>query len=410
VFSGEAYQFDLRSTGGTVWTLRVNGALLGGTLNRSTFDFGASTATWAGGIGFSEVALYSNSTDVPPVATATLAFAFHQSSGWYLPTGARIVFPGGGMSPWGVEGRAQHPTLAPDEVRSGTTIAAVPNGTVLWTGGAVPVRVGLSLSSAVTVATLPVGASIEVRDLSGLPIPDVPVELADALEGPLVPAPVLTGSNGSITLEFLAPNVSVVSHDLVSATVVIPGYLGTTGIGLELTPAAELSLSYSGVPPTVAPNDTISLAFRATDAATGAPSPGVLVGFSAGYGGALLAGYAPTGPDGTVTVDFLAGPTQAQVLVDASVIEPGFWGHAEVTVDIVRPTPTLLDRAQLWIALGVVLAVIAVPAILLLSRWRHRPPIPELRLGGAASAGPARGPAGDAAAGTDRSPANRTRP
>ena len=37
VSGGTAYEFDLRASGGTVWTLRMNGAPLGGTMNTSSF-------------------------------------------------------------------------------------------------------------------------------------------------------------------------------------------------------------------------------------------------------------------------------------------------------------------------------------------------------------------------------------
>jgi hypothetical protein len=377
--SGEPYEFDLRASGGGSWTLRVNGQPIGEGPANATFDFGAATATWAGGVSFSEIGLYQNLTDLPEVVTTAVAFQVHQPGGWYLPTGAKALLTGSAAAAWGVEGRAQHPTLAPDEIRSGTAIAEVPNGTDLWTGGTVPVRVGLALSTTSTVATLPVEATITVRDFTGLPIPDVPVNLTDALAGPLLPAPGSTGSNGTLELAFRAANVSAPSHDLVTAAVAIAGYVGSIGIGLALSPAVRLFVNFSGPPPTIEANATTALLFQ-VDRAGQLDAAGVAVAFVAGAGGALAEPFATSGPAGVVAIPFVAGPEPMTVEVWASVDQPGYWGQGQVGVQIVRTPPSLLDRAEPWIGLGVVVGVIAVPAALVLGRWREQAPIPELHL------------------------------
>ena len=395
--SGDAYEFDLTSSGGPVWTLRVNGALLGGSENNSSFDFGAANATWAGGVGFSEIGLFQNLTDLPTLVTTTLAFEFHGPSGWYLPRGAKAVYSGGPSEAWGVEGRVQHATLAPDEIRTGTAIATVSNGTLLWATGAVDVEVGLALAVGSTVGTMLDSASIVVREVGNLPVPGVPILLTDRLVGPLLPQWVETGPNGSIALPFVTPNVSQVAYDLVSATVVIPGYIGSTGVSLELAPPSELSLSFSGGVPNVALNATVSLSFLANNG-SGAAAADVRVDFAAGGGAALASGSGITGANGLVSIGFSAGPSPATVEVTATVAQPGFWGHTTIVVMVVRAAASLLSEAEPWIGLGVVLTVIAVPLLLLLSRWRERPPIPELPLG-----------SGTSGSKPDLSPKDRTR-
>jgi hypothetical protein len=384
--SGSAYEFDLTSSGGPVWTLRVNGALLGGSQNNSSFDFGVANATWAGGAGFSEIGLFQNASDIPALVTTTVAFEFLEPSGWYLPVGAKAVDSGGTTTEWGVEGRVQHATLAPDEIRSGTAIATVGNGTMLWATGAVAVSVGLSLWATSVVATMPDTATVVIREVGSLPVPGVPFLLTDRLVGPLLPSWVETGPNGSFTVPFLTPNVSGAADDLVSVTVVIPGYVGSAGIGLMLAPPSELSISYSGSVPSVALNASASLSFLVSNS-SGAAVGGVLVDFDSGAGGALASGSAITTPSGLASIGFTAGPMPATVQVEARVAQPGFWGHTTIVVAVVRAAPTLLSEAEPWIGLGVVVAVLAIPVVLVLSRWRERPTIPELHLGGATGAG-----------------------
>ncbi len=272
---GMGYRFALTVSSGTLWVLTVNGAPFGGNVSSSSFDFGAPEATVAGGLEFSEVAFYSTTASdvVPPVVLATTALAVRVAGAWYLPENATTRFVGDSSGRWGVEGRDQVASLAPGEIRTGSSIPPLANNTPLWTGGPVPVDLTFTLSSTTTTATLPVVVNATVRDTAGAPLPGVPLSVSDAQGGVEVGGGNLTGALGSAKLELLTPNVSAAETDLVTVASTMLGYSAGASQSLLLTPAIEIDLIASPSTPEVPVNGSITLVFRTTDAGARRRSP-----------------------------------------------------------------------------------------------------------------------------------------
>ncbi len=402
---GSTYDFALTRTTGTLWELDVNHQPFGGNASASQFDFGAAESTWLGGLGFSEIALYPTTSSAPTVCSVPLAFAVHQPSGWYLPVEAHATFSGAGGPAWGVEGRMQHPTLAPGMIVSGRSVSAVPNGTVLWTGGPVPLNLALTAPSDARGLSV-VSASVAVTSASGAPVPGATVYFSDLLGGTFTPASALSGSSGLVPVTFATPNVSEAGADLLRATVTTFGYNGLAEASVSVSPAQHIVVRSLAPAPAVAPGAWIDLTF-ATEDTGGASLSGVYLSFDA-TGGRLSPAFGVSGADGTVTTTLHAPNVSAPVTVRAIVGGGGVWGGVSVNVTVHSFPPPLLSAIEVDLLVLGILAAVALGAIFVLRRRQaRRPPVPVLRLPRPRP----NGPYAAGATGTDpKGSVSRTRP
>ena len=237
MFPGDVYDFQLEESSGTVWTLSVNGVPFGDNVSASTFDFEAPTATWLGGVSFSEVAIYSATTTVPVSFVATTALAVHHpGGGWYLPGNGTASYTGPPSAAFGIEGRVQLDGFAPGEVASGTSLAAVRGTEPLWTTGPVPVDVGVTLSSATVPGLGLVNVQVNVSAPSVGPLGTVPVYVEDTLGGNATPPTVYTEADGLGATILVLPNESAAVGTMVRAVVTILGFVGSASTGLTDRP------------------------------------------------------------------------------------------------------------------------------------------------------------------------------
>lgn len=396
-----SYDFELARAAGTNWSLTVNGAEFLANASAATFDFGVSNATWLSSIGFSQVALYSTAPAVPAVVTVPLAFAVHQPSGWRLPGNAQAYFVGAAGTQWGVEGRVQHPTLAPGEVQTGSQVGNVTNGTTLWTGGPVQVRVGVAFATPSEVATVPIATSATVVAIGGQPLPGVSVAFADGLGGNFTPPAGITNNTGVATILFLTPNVSAPANDPVTATVTLFGYTGSGLASVALTPPPEVYLAPSPSHPVVPPGGSATIAFIATNA-QGAPQAGVFLAFAVAGMGSVSPAGSVTDASGTARIDVAPASGSSSETVTATVTGTGLWGAGRVVIAVHGSSSLfdLLAGVAPYIPIVVVAAVIAVVVVLRRRRRRQIPAMPlrEYAPGG----GPTKGP--------DAPPVSRTPP
>jgi len=378
LLSGQSYDFELTPSNGTVWTLTVNGARFGANASLSDFDFAATTSTWLGGLSYSEIALYPGATTTPPVASASLVLAVHHTSGWYLPQQGQAMFSGSSGGAWGVEGRAQHPTLAPGAVVTGTSVAAVPNGTVLWTGGPVPVGVALEVPTGAVGSGATI-ARATITDTGGLPIPGAAVFFSDRLGGNFSPSSALTNSTGQVLVLFETPNVSANASDLVLATVTTFGFGGSSGRSVDLSPAEQLFVNLVAGSTDATPGGTLVLTFRVTDP-SGRSVPGIYLAFSVDHG-TVSPTLASTDTDGRADATVSTPSAPVVVTLRVAVAANGAWGAAILHLGSGPPPPSF------WAVFGgylvgaaVAALVIAVVAIGLARRRRGRQVLPPMDL------------------------------
>jgi hypothetical protein len=373
-----SYDFELVRANGTLWQLDVNGALFGANASAGTFDFGATQATWLAGLSFSEIALYSTMSSAPAFFSASLAFGVLLTSGWYLPVDAAATFSPPGGASWGIEGRLQHPTLAPGEIVSGTSIAAVANGTELWSGGPVPVQVELTAPPGSQSLTA-VAVSATVTTPSGVPVPGATVYFYDSLRGNFTPSSVGTGPDGSATGAYIAPSITANTTDLLTATVTTFGFTGYTEVSVALEPAVQVIVRSLTASPTVGPAGSIVLTFSAARTG-GAPLEDVYLAFGTS-GGVISPTFGLTGADGRIATTLQAPNATGYVLVRAVVASGGEWGEASVNVSVRPPGPGLLTPAEVDGAVIAGLVVVAAAVVILLRRRAaRRPPVPPMRL------------------------------
>jgi hypothetical protein len=377
--TGASYDFALRATNGTTWNLTVNGATFGGNATAGSFDFGVAQSTWLGGLSFTEVALFQGQTTVPTLLSVPLALAVHRPSGWYLPQSGSTYFQGLGSPPWGVEGRLQHPTLAPGEVETGISVPSLSNGTALWTGGPAPVDLTISLPTRETVGTEVTLVDVEVTDPSGAPIPGVALYLNDSLGGSYTSPSLLTNGTGGATSAFETPNVSATSNDLVQATVTSLGYDGYAGVGLTLTPPVEVVVDLGPGATTVVPSGTLLLEFTTHDAG-GAPQSGVFLSFSVLIGaGTFSPEFGTTDSAGDVSVLLSAPSAPSTLTIEASVADGGEWGHRIVVVSVENPKPSFWGADGPAIeAIALVGAIALLVAVVWRTRRRRRKALPAM--------------------------------
>lgn len=368
LLTGASYDFALERTNGTVWTLTMNGDLFGANESAGTFDFGANESTWAGGLSFSEIALYGNMTTAPPSAPASLAIATHTATGWYLPTSGVATFSG--PAPWGIEGRAQHPTLAPGAIVSGTELAAVVNGTVLWTGGRVSVAVALTTpSNVVGLSAYPVTASVST--LAGAPLPGVGVYLSDARGGNFTPTPLVTNASGAVYAIWATPNVSANASDLLTANVTTFGYAGFASGAVAVAAPLHILLRVEG-DGAVPPGGSSAITFHATDPG-GHDVAGILLNFLA-IGGAVAPGDGITDEQGRASVTVSTTATSGTLTVLVTVSGTGVWGSTSAVLPVRAPPAVPWD---LYLGLTGAAVVLAAVALWWWRRPRHRRPTSE---------------------------------
>jgi len=371
LIAGKSYEFIVQHATSTVWVVTVNGQLFGLNSSAASFDFGAASATQAANTSFAETAAFGSTTTTPAQLNIPLAFAFHRSNGWYLPQAGATSFSGSPGTQWGVEGRLQHATLAPGELVTGTGIANVTNGTGLWTGGPVPVRIGVSFPVTATLATSIVRVSAELTDLSGGAIPGAPVYFNDSLGGLVVPPSVTTNASGGGAAYFESPNSSRLQRDNVTATSTLFGYVGSGVGGITLIPPLQVLITANPASPSVSPSGSIEVTFRATFV-NGSVAANVGVGFTTAGGGALTPIFAVTDPGGNTAVVFIAPATKADYPLNATVANSGYWGHIALVVHVGSGVPTFWDRYGSGITVAIVVGVLAVLAVLLALYFRRR--------------------------------------
>ncbi len=378
---GDAYDFALVHANGTNWSLTVNGHYFGGSAANATYEFNASAATWAGGLGFSEVALYDTTPSVPALVVVPLALAVHRAGGgWYLPVSGATSFAGSGGPQWGVQGRLQHPSLAPGELETGSQIANQTNGTALWNSGPVPVHVAVNFPASPVVATTPALVVASVTSATGAPIPGVTLYLRDSLNGSFPVPSVMTNSSGGAVGLLYTPNVSAAGPDRINATVTLFGYVGGAIGVLALTPPAQVLLSVSPSSPSVSPGGQITLTFTSSNA-SGVTEPNVLLTFSGPGGSTVTPTFGTTDTNGRVSVVLVAPSSDGDVRVAAIVQNVGQWGRLVVLVHVapmlggieLPPTPEL-------VAIGVLAGTVALIAFAVLRYRRGRKQLPDMPL------------------------------
>lgn len=378
--TGASYDFALVVAGGTNWTLTVNGALFDSNASEATFDFGATQATWAGGVSFSEVSIYSTAPGTPSEVDVPLAIAVLTASGWYLPHEARTYSVLTGGAQWGVEGRLQDLQLAPGELVTGTTVSNVTNGTGLWNGGPVPVEVHLTVLGSVVAATGRVEAQASVTAVAGGGLARVSVWLSDDSNGSFSPTSVGTDSTGTAVSLFTAPNVTSVTDDVVTARVTLFGYAGSATGSIEVEPAQQVMISAGPTTRSVLEGTTLNVTYLATDL-SGAPAPGVLLLFSVSGGDVVLVPYTTTDPTGRAWA-LLAFPASIEtVVVTVQAATPGYWGHLSIIVTTTAPPPSTWQRLSVYLIVGIGVASVALVAFFAeRGRRRRQRPIPKLGL------------------------------
>lgn len=394
LLDGEPYDFELVAVNATSWELTVNGLEFDDNSSLAFFDFGTGAATWAGGILFTEIAFYVTTDPVPAFVNVPLALAVRNAQGWYLPTSGNTTFVGAGGNPWGIEGQEQHPTLAPGEVDTGTSLAPVPNGTALWSGGPAPVRVGIALSNSSAVATTPFFLTVTVDDTLGAPIPGVSVFVGDALGGTSLVTFLVTDGSGNVEDALELPNVSASASDLIEATVTLFGYEGSAGVAVEVTPAPQVFLVTSGLPGAVAPGSTVEFTITAEDAEGGSVTGASLLVTTTTAGGDVTPSSGVTGSGGTLGAELLAPPSPVVMVILVNVTGGGAWGHAVFTVDVRTPAPSPWSVYGGWVELGAGVVVGLLVAAFVVAQMRARrkrrlPPSYGIRWG-APTAGPPR--------------------
>ncbi|MCI4334706.1 MAG: hypothetical protein L3K04_03650 [Thermoplasmata archaeon] len=376
---GTPYGFNLEHGSGTNWTLTIGGALFDGSRSNATIDCGVSSLQWVHGLSFSETVAFGGNRFVPPAVVASLAFATEQGSGWYLPRLGVANQSGFGSGPWGIQGRVQHPTLAPGELVSGPSIAPVANGTPLWRSGPVPVDLRLQVSPTGPLAFGTVSVNASLTDPNGTPLPSVPLQFSDSNGSMFFPAGEQTDANGTALAAFPAPNASAPATDTVSAVVELLGFLGNAQSSITTSPAQELLVSPVNAPGRIVPGATVQLTFevRTVDSH---PASGVAVLFTLSGPGAVDPTAAATASDGTVAFTISSYGELAVLQVTVRVQQPGFWGHDQVGVRVAPDPPTLLDTIAPyeWPAVGIAVAAVLVFAFY--TRRRPRGALPVLRL------------------------------
>lgn len=377
---GVSYDFALTAGNGTNWTLTVNGGLFGANASEATFDFGATEATWAGGVSFSEVSLYASVPATPSEIEVPLALAVLTGGQWYLPHSAYTYALLSGGPQWGVQGRAQDPLLAPGELVTGTAIANVTNGTELWSGGAVPVAVGLTLLGHVAPATGRIEAQLTVATVTGAPLPQVALYLSDTLGGSFSPDAPMTDGTGAQVAVLTTANVSVAANDQVTARVTLFGYIGSAVVTIEVLPAQQVFLDAGPTRRTVIEGSTLNFTITATNA-TGAPAGGVLLLFTISGGNAVFVPYTTTGADGRANVG-LVFPLAIETLTFTVLAStPGYWGHQTMELTTTPPRPTFLQEVAPYVELATAVTVTALVVYYSERRRRRRQqPIPKLGL------------------------------
>lgn len=374
-----SYGFALMHGAGTNWTLSIDGQPFGGSETNATTDCGVSALTWNRGVSFSVNVAYGPSTYVPATVAVPLAFATYRAGSWYLPHLGQATEIGSAGSPWGIQGRAQHATLAPGELASGPLIAPVANNTTLWVGGPVPVNVALQLSASSAPAFAAVGVTAEVTAGPGAPLPSVPLAFSDSNASTFFPAETLTNASGGAISAFTAPNSSVSGVDTVHVVVEILGYQGSAAGAIVITPAVELLVAAGSVPSRISPGASTSLTFFVRTV-SGAPVPGVAVLFTLAGPGAVEPVAAASDSNGAIPVSVVSDGQLAPLEVQAKVAQPGYWGHGSARLTVAPTPPSLYDRLQpYFLPAG---AAIVVGAFLAIWWWRRRPrgELPPLKL------------------------------
>ncbi len=364
--AGEAYDFRLELANGTNWTLSVNGEPFGGAGTAySSYDFGASEATWAVSEAFAERAIYPGSPVAPGLLTVPLALGLDEDGAWYVPSPGIAVYDGTAGSQWGVSGSAQNGSLALGEVETGTSVADAANGTVLWSGSPTPAHLVLAVAPTPVRGNGAASVDVVLTDASGAALAGVPVVFNDSLGAAFAPSVATTAANGAASVEFLAPNVSAPETDSVTASVGVPGYAATNRTSVPLVPGTRLTVRLLLDPSghLVDGSATLRVEVNSSD---DAPAVDVAVTVSASGPVVVTAGNLSTNLAGAaVTTLSATGPGEAVVVVRA--LGNGSWGEESLEVRTERPT----------VGAGEVAAVLAASVVLaaaagVVSAARHR--------------------------------------
>lgn len=384
IVAGSSYDFELVHANGTRWALTVNGADFGGNATGATFDFGATAATVATDVEFSETAIYSNATPVPTVLRIPLAFAVLRSSGWYLPAPANEAWNGTSQTtPWGIQGRSELPTLAPGELVTGTSVTVLNTSAPepVWTTGPVSVDVSLSPTLPPTQGTVPQVFNVTVVTPGGAPVPYASVYLSDSAGGTVLPPTVVTSPGGTAEALWQTPNVTRAETVDLKANVTLFGFVGASSMAVDLSPASQVIVAANPSSPTLRPNSQIALTLT-TATTNGTPLVGTILAFS-GPGVALLpATFAGTGSGGTVTVVVSAPPRDETLFLHVQVANAGEWGHLNLTVTV-GAGPAGPSVATLAAEYGGVAAAVVLLGVLVTWIVRRRGPrraIPSMGL------------------------------
>ena len=121
------HQFEIVYSGaGNVWDFMMDGTLEG------SYDVGAAISVSPGASQPFEALLEQQN---PPFTVPTVTFPvamYAQQNGVWNDVATASSYST--TSTYGVAGRSQNSSLAPDEIQAGTAIASISSGTALWSG------------------------------------------------------------------------------------------------------------------------------------------------------------------------------------------------------------------------------------------------------------------------------------
>jgi hypothetical protein len=379
ILAGTSYNFTLSLETGTTWELTVDGVPFGNNAANATFDFGAPSVTWAGGIGFSEIAFYLAQTSVPDEVDVPLAMAVEENGSWVLPASAYLSAPGDTVVSWGIIGRAQLSSLAPGEIETGTQIARTQNNTTLWSGGIVPVLVSLTPPAPSIVGTETADIQIAVTTSTNpiTPLSGVYVLVRDGLNGIVLPNTVETGANGTAQTVIEMANVSVASTDQISARITLFGYAGTAASSMQVTPAVQVLFSLDPSPGPLRPGSNLSLSIRAANV-SGQPAPFVPLFISVTGPATITPDVGLTNVTGVLLARLSILTAGRPVTLIVLVTGGGAWGHLNLSLGSAQnpPDPWVLYGTSA--AVGAIVVIAAVLLLLLVRRRKRPQRLPKL--------------------------------
>lgn len=287
---GTSLLFQASALSGTsTWVFHLNGQPFSGT---TSYNLGATTATWTDGIGVGSSGQWTGSAWAPSNITLPQALLVQQDGSWNLPHPVVSRWAGTTTPTWGMIGDAQSQSLAPGEIAVGSDVPLLTNGTALWTSAAAtPATVAVT----VTPTSCSSGGSVAISahvSAGGVSLVGQSVNFSSSNGGTFTMAGPSSSSGWSNTT-FTAPSVGITTNLTLTATVANPSYVGSGSATLTVqgalpgsaTVAVTLASSQVGV------GHRVALKVHVTG---GGNSLGnVSLGLAASPGGGAFSPFAP---------------------------------------------------------------------------------------------------------------------